>query len=159
MFSLDKESGKKGKPKSETWKQSDIWGPHYWFFLMTIALSYPENPNAIIKRKYYDFLTNLPIFIPNPEIGDKFSRILDKYPISPYLDNRDSFVKWVHFIHNKINVLLGKPEITFSEAMDNYMAQYNAPVLRTFIDNRMKKYIIYTIVILSFLFLAYVLYK
>ena len=134
------------------------WGPHYWFFIMTIALSYPDNPNAVIKRKYYDLLTNLPIFIPNPEIGDKFSRILDKYPVTPYLDNRDSFVKWVHFIHNKINVLLGKPEITFSEAMDNYMAQYNPPVLRTFMDNRIKKYVIYTVILLTFVMIAYLFY-
>ena len=29
----------------------DIWGPHYWFFLHTVAESYPETPNAVTKRK------------------------------------------------------------------------------------------------------------
>ena len=39
----------------------NIWGPHYWFFLHTLALTYPETPNDVIKKKYYDFYQNLPI--------------------------------------------------------------------------------------------------
>jgi hypothetical protein len=103
---------------------SEVWGPNYWFFLMTLALSYPNNVNAVVKRKYYDFISNLPIFIPNSEIAHKFSNLLDKYPVSPYLDNRESFVKWVHFIHNKINDSLGKEEISYAQAIDNYLSLY-----------------------------------
>jgi len=101
-----------------------VWGPHYWFFLMTIALSYPESPNSVTKRKYYDFILNLPLFIPNAEIGNKFSSLLDKYPVSPYLDTRESFVKWVHFIHNKVNILIGKEEISYQTALDDYLREY-----------------------------------
>jgi hypothetical protein len=101
-----------------------VWGPHYWFFLMTIALSYPESPNSVTKRKYYDFILNLPLFIPNAEIGNKFSSLLDKYPVSPYLDTRESFVKWVHFIHNKVNVMIGKEEISYQTALDDYLREY-----------------------------------
>jgi len=36
--------------------EPDVWGPHYWFFLHTIAHSYPESPNAVTKRKYYDLI-------------------------------------------------------------------------------------------------------
>ena len=28
-----------------------IWGPHYWFFLDTIAMTYPNHPNAVTKKK------------------------------------------------------------------------------------------------------------
>ena len=28
----------------------EIWGPHYWFVLYTIALSYPLKPNDISKK-------------------------------------------------------------------------------------------------------------
>ena len=28
----------------------DIWGPHYWFVLYTIAISYPINPNDVTKK-------------------------------------------------------------------------------------------------------------
>ena len=60
-----------------------VWGPHYWFFMMSVALSYPDFPNDATKRKYYDFFMNLPIFIPDPEMGNQFSKMLDKYPLIP----------------------------------------------------------------------------
>ena len=80
-----------------------VWGPHYWFFIHTVAESYPLHPNEITRRKYYDFIQNIPLFIPVPEMGNKFSQMLDKYPVTPYLDNRESFVRWTHFIHNKLS--------------------------------------------------------
>ena len=102
----------------------DVWGPHYWFFLHTIAESYPKNPNDVTKRKYYDLIQNIPLFIPIQEMGNKFSEMLDKYPVSPYLDNRDSFVRWMHFIHNKFNVLLGKEEMSLPMALEKYRSEY-----------------------------------
>ena len=72
----------------------------------------------MILFRIYRFL------IPNPEIGDKFSGLLDQFPVSPYLDSRDSFIRWVHFMHNKINKILEKPEISLFAALDNYRAKY-----------------------------------
>ena len=132
------------------------WGPHYWFFLMTIALSYPDNVNSVIKRKYYDFITNLPIFIPNAEIGNKFSHLLDKYPVSPYLDNRDSFVKWVHFMHNKINHLLGKEEISYDAALENYFAEYRPKPIYLSEKIKWKKFAIVGVFIFICLLLIYI---
>jgi hypothetical protein len=77
---------------------SAVWGPHYWFFIQTLALSYPDSPNEIIKRKFYDFFLNLPLFIPDVEMGQKFSTLLDKYPVASYLGSKDSLVRWVVFI-------------------------------------------------------------
>ena len=41
-----------------------IWGPHYWFFLHTISHTYPLYPNEVTKKKYYDLIQNMPLFIP-----------------------------------------------------------------------------------------------
>jgi len=136
-----------------------VWGPHYWFFLMTIALSYPDTPTAVTKRKYYDFIQNIPIFIPNFEIGNKFSHLLDKYPVSPYLDNRESFVKWIHFIHNKINEILGKPEISYDEAIASYFAQYKPTSILLTEKTHTRKYLLSVCVFLLFLFLIYMYYE
>ena len=102
----------------------EIWGPKYWFFLYTIALTYPLSPNDVSKKKYYDFFQNFPLFIPDPKIGNTFSQFLDYYPVTPYLDSRESMIKWVHFIHNKINIYLGKPEVTYYDAMNKYYENY-----------------------------------
>ena len=94
-----------------------IWGPHYWFVLHTIALNYPLHPNETSKKKYYDFIQNLPIFIPIADMGNSFSRLLDKYPVTPYLDSRDSFIKWMYYIHNQVNISLDIPEKSLEEAL------------------------------------------
>jgi hypothetical protein len=104
-----------------------IWGPPLWHTLFTFALAYPLQPNAITKRKYYDFIQNLPLFLPNAEIRKTFGALIDEYPVQPYLKTRDSFVHWVHFIHNRVNKMTGRPEITLYEAMDRYYAQYKTP--------------------------------
>ena len=82
-----------------------IWGPHFWFVLHTLAISYPHHPNAVTKKKYYELIQNLPLFIPVETIGNDFIKILDTYPVTSYLDDRESLIKWMHFIHNKINIL------------------------------------------------------
>ena len=101
-----------------------VWGPHFWFFLHTIAHSYPIHPNEVTKRKYYDTIQNMPLFIPVSDIGDRFSGLLDKYPVSPYLGSRESFVRWVHFIHNKINEKLEKPQISLNDFFVKYYDEY-----------------------------------
>lgn len=108
-----------------------VWGPHYWFVLHTIALKYPLNPNTTIKKKYYDFIQNLPLFIPIEDFGNLFSSFLDKYPVTPYLDSRESFVKWMHFIHNKINIYLGVPTLTSTEAMTAYYEHYKPKAVKS----------------------------
>jgi FAD-linked sulfhydryl oxidase len=103
-----------------------VWGPHYWFFLHTLAMTYPHHPNAVTKKKYYEFIQNLPLFLPVEEISGEFSKLIDKYPITPYLDNRDSFVRWMHFIHNKINEKLEKPTISLNEFFVEYYNEYKS---------------------------------
>jgi hypothetical protein len=137
----------------------DVWGPHYWFFLHTVAESYPVTPNAVTKRKYYDLIQNMPMFIPIQEMGNKMSEMLDKYPVTPYLDTKESFVRWVHFLHNKFNVLLGKEEMSLREALDKYRDQYKPkPVFLADVSHIRKHYIHFTL-ILCCLFFIYVYSK
>ena len=101
-----------------------VWGPHYWFVLHTIALTYPEWPTDVAKKKYYDFIQNLPLFLPQSESGGGLAAFLDRYPPTPYLDSRDSFRRWIHFLHNKINTAMGRPEISREEADTAYWMHY-----------------------------------
>tara|TARA_Y100000591_G_scaffold298592_1_gene290508 strand:+ start:926 stop:1360 length:435 start_codon:yes stop_codon:yes gene_type:complete len=138
----------------------EIWGPHYWFFIYTIALSYPLNPNEITKKKYYDFIQNLPIFIPISEIGNTFSVFLDKYPVTPYLDSRESFIKWVHFIHNKLNIYLKKPEISYYKAMDNYYENYKVKEIKKREEKKNKhKYVFASTIIILIIVILILLFN
>ena len=109
-----------------TYLDPKIWGPHYWFFIHTVAMTYPIRPNAVTKKKYYEFIQNLPLFIPIENISGEFSKLIDKYPVMPYLDNRESLIRWTHFIHNKINQKLEKPQISLSDFYIKYYEEYKS---------------------------------
>jgi hypothetical protein len=135
-----------------------IWGPHYWFFLHTVAMTYPHHPNAVTKKKYYEFVQNIPIFIPVEEISKDFEKLLDIYPITPYLDNRDSFVRWMHFIHNKINEKLEKKQITLNEFFVQYYNQYKSQNEQLANYYKFREKIIYGGILTSILVAIYYLY-
>jgi len=128
-----------------------VWGPHYWFFLHTISICYPLRPNSITKKKYYEFIQNIPMFIPIESIATYFSKLLDEYPITPYLDTRDSFIRWMWFIHNKINQKLEKPTISLSKFYEYYYEQYKPNDLKMREYYRMKNKIIYFVLIVIFI--------
>jgi hypothetical protein len=138
---------------------SAVWGPHYWFFLHTVARTYPDAPNEISKRKYYDLIQNMPLFIPNEEMGNNFSKLLDKYPVTPYLDNKDSFIRWVHFIHNKINHTIGKEEVSYMAAMDKYNSEYKPKPIYLSEKINFRKHYIHISLLLALLGLIYIYYE
>ena len=120
----------------------NVWLPHLKFTLQTMAVTYPKNPNDVSIKKYYDFIQNLPVFIPMDPIGNNFLDLLDKYPVTPYLSSRMSFMKWIHFIFNKINKKLKKKEIGFYEDLENYYEEYKPKEMKNKeVAKTRKKYI------------------
>ena len=119
-----------------------VWLPHLKFTLQTLATTYPSRPNDVSKRKYYDLIQNLPLFFPLEPMGDNFLKLLDKYPVTPYLSSRMSFMKWVHFIFNKIQEQLEQPVEDFYESLEKYYEEYKPKEIRTKqIAETRKKYI------------------
>lgn len=136
-----------------------VWGPHYWFTLHTIALNYPLYPNDVSKKKYYEFVQNIPMFIPDLTISDNFSKILDRYPVTPYLDSRESFIKWMHFIHNKINHFLEKDDVEMIDALNTYYINYKPKEVILKDTIRMKERYIYIGVISAISITSIYLYR
>ena len=133
-----------------------VWGPIYWNFLHHIAWSYPENPNKVTKRKYYDLIQNFPLFIPDQEMGNHFAELLDRHPVSPYLDSRASFIRWTHYIHNKVNVYLGKDEISFLAGLEQFKGQYKPKYVKLMENFHIQKHYIYVVfIILAAIFIYY----
>jgi hypothetical protein len=51
--------------------------------------------------------------------------LLADYSVTPYLDSRKDFIKWMHFIHNKINERLEKPKMTLEDHYRDMAQKYN----------------------------------
>jgi hypothetical protein len=135
-----------------------VWGPPFWFFLHTVCLTYPHHPNAITKKKYYDLMQNLPVFLPNDRFGNDFLQLLETYPVSAYLDNRDSLVKWIHFIHNKVNAKLEKPTISLNEFYYRYYEAYKPKDIQLRETYRWREKILYTVIVLAVVSISAYLY-
>jgi hypothetical protein len=135
-----------------------VWGPHFWFFFHTIALTYPRNPSSTVKKKYYEFLTNLDLFLPDPSYGKNYKQLITLYPLAPFLDNRDSLVKWTNLIHNKINKKLEKKTVTLHEFYETY---YDANSKPNTIDLNFKNYkmrflwLLFILVLIAFIAIFY----
>ena len=136
-----------------------VWGPHYWFFLHTIALTYPISPNEVMRKKYYDFIQNLPLFLPIPEIGNEFSKMIDRYPVTPYLESRQDFIKWMHFIHNKINISLSLPEKTIEETMTEYYELYKPKAVKDAEERKRREKLIFLVGIIIIIIISIYLYN
>ena len=141
-----------------TYLDPKIWGPHYWFFIHTVAMTYPIRPNAVTKKKYYEFIQNLPLFIPVESLSGEFSKLIDKYPVTPYLDNRESLIRWTHFIHNKINQKLEKPQISLSEFYIKYYEEYKPQNVKMLEYYKMREKAIYCGIIVTIAGGIYYLY-
>ena len=75
-------------------------------------------------------------------IGNNFLELLDKYPVTPYLSSRMSFMKWIHFIFNKINKKMKKPQTEFYEDLEKYYEEYKPKDMKNKeIAKTRKKYI------------------
>ena len=145
---------------SYNYNDPKIWSSHYWFVLHTIALNYPVNPNNVCKKKYYNFIQTVPLLIPNENFSNLFTNLLDKFPVTPYLDSRESFIKWVHFIHNKINVFIGKREITYREALEKYYENYIPRNIKIQKDKKHReKYIFFSSIVFLIIVIIFILYN
>tara|TARA_B100001059_G_scaffold236577_1_gene287912 strand:+ start:1602 stop:2033 length:432 start_codon:yes stop_codon:yes gene_type:complete len=129
----------------------EIWLPQLKFTLQTIALYYPKNPNEITIRKYYNLVQNLPVFFPEEPIGNTMRKILDDFPVQPYLNSKTSFMKWIHFVFNKINKKLEINTKSFYESLEEYYKNYKPREILNKEQIRQKKKYMYIFSVVLFL--------
>lgn len=122
-----------------------IWSPHLWFSLITLSMKYPKYPTELIKKQYYSYIHNLPLFYPYDDFDVIFTKLLKKYPLSPYLDTNLDFLKWLNFIRNKTDEIYNIESKSINETIVDYYNQYeNINIKKRYIS--LKKYITVSII-------------
>ena len=128
--------------------------------LQTISVLYPQYPNDVTKKKYYDTIQNLPVFLPDYPIGKEFIKMLNKYPVTPYLSSRESFMKWVHFIMNKIKIKMEWEQDDFFDSLEKYYDNYKPKeLINKQKYKKRKQYIMIGTIIFMILLILYLLKK
>ena len=101
-----------------------IWSPHMWFSLMTLCISYPKTPTDLVKKQYYTYIHNLPLFYPYDSFDTRFEMLIKQYPLLPYLDSNVSFLKWLNFIQNKTNELYDIKPQPLNDSITEYYRNF-----------------------------------
>lgn len=96
-------------------------------FIKIICFYYSKTPNETLKKKYYDVLSNIPIFYPNAVFTNEYLSLLDSNPLSSFLDNKTDLLHWCHFIENQILKKYGIQTQNYASWILDYNKRYEKP--------------------------------
>ena len=89
--------------------QTFMWGPALWHFLHIMSFNYPVHPSERDKENYYNFLISLRNVLPCKYCRNNFFDNLRQTDFrEAVFENRDSFSRFVHRLHDNVNRMLGK---------------------------------------------------
>ena len=105
---------------------SDIWGRKGWFFIDTSVLSYPENPSNEIKENYYLFFKSFKYILPCAKCRNHYEIFLNNNPLTnEILSSKNNLIKWVLKLHNNVNIINNKKEISYDDFIKYYDNRYS----------------------------------
>jgi len=141
--------------------EPQVWGPHGWFFLHSITMAYPDKPTKKDRENFSNFFHLLPAVLPCEVCQNHFRQYLAELPIEPALKNKQTLVEWLINIHNKTNMSLGKPTMTYEQVIEKYKTDYangQSQCVKA-LDNKNNSNYIGIIIISVFLLLLLVIWK
>jgi len=103
----------------------EIWGPPTWMFLHSVSLAYPKNPLEEDRKNYSKFFNNLQPVLPCYKCSMNYLHHIQEDPVENHLDNKESLVKWLIGMHNKVNKLNNKDILSYDEVIDKYKNIYS----------------------------------
>ena len=127
----------------------EAWGKPTWQALHYIALGFPKNPSTQDKVNYQMFYENFYKVIPCTECSQHYKDNLKTMPVEKYLVDNEKLFEWTVNMHNIVNKILGKHELTLTEAKVNYIEK------KIDVSFNLVTYV----VVVSIIVLLYILFK
>ena len=108
---------------------SNIWGPKAWFFIDTIILSYPDNPNYEDIKIFKQFILSLEKLLPCEKCRKHFGEFVNKNPLDEsILSSKPNLIKWILKCHNSVRKIQKKDEITLDDFYNYYIKNANLQI-------------------------------
>lgn len=129
----------------------EIWGPGAWLFLHSITLNYPNSPTQVDKKIHSDFFNLLGKVLPCSTCKQHYQSNNNNLPVQFNLQSKETLVKWLIEIHNKVNKMKNKPIINYDEFIKIYKDLYkNKHESITYYKNKniLQKKIIYSLLLI-----------
>jgi len=116
----------------------EMWGPYGWTFLGYVALGFPDNATLEDRIAYGQMFKNLWRVLPCQKCADNYRRHLKEVPpIEDFMTSGIKLFEWVWKVHNIVNKELGKPQISFEEALETMK---NGGVYRAGMNNKIESF-------------------
>lgn len=95
-----------------------------WMFLGMIGRNFPVQPTNQDKINYHEYLTALGNVLPCRACRENFKKnlITSGYDPEVHLQSRQAFSRFINHLHNTVNMMLGKPTVSYYEHRDFYEA-------------------------------------
>ena len=95
----------------------DVWGPIFWNAMHIVSLAYPANPTEEEKAGTRAFFESLTTVLPCPICREHYKEKIVASP--PAVNSKGELIVWVWEIHNEVNKMLQKPEMS----MEDFLAR------------------------------------
>ena len=104
----------------------NIWGPKAWFFLHSVTLAYPENPNEKQQMDMYNFFMSIRDILPCDVCKIHYGENIGDGKVLRFaVRHKSSLVNWLIQIHNNVNALNNKKILTKNDVLSYYRLAYN----------------------------------
>jgi len=77
-----------------------FWGPSGWRLLHTITFAYIPRTDKLAVREMF---TLLPFVLPCKYCRTSLAEYMDRHPLEPALESRETLTRWLWKIHNEVN--------------------------------------------------------
>jgi len=99
------------------------FGPHYWYMLHNMSLNYQMNPTRVARQKMRAFVEVLPYLLPCRNCSEHAKEFMASADLDKALTNRKTLFTFMWNFHNHVNKRLGKPQMSFKDALDLYKSK------------------------------------
>ena len=126
------------------------WGKAGWKLAHYISLAYPDNPTKEEQESMYMFFKYFGLNLPCWSCRVHYNGHWKKLPLTDdILKSREKLIKWVIDLHNEVNISLGKPTMSYEDAINMYMY----PDEENGIDKNMKNLFILLVIFVIIIFI------
>lgn len=103
-----------------------IWGPHAWAFMHSVTLAYPKEPTRTDKINYRNFFHAIHPVLPCDSCRRHAAQNMQSVPLTDEaLASRTSLVRWCIDLHNEVNKMGHKKQLSIEDALDSIGSMYD----------------------------------
>jgi cytidine deaminase len=102
--------------------QTTNWGPSFWYFFHTTAVSYVDNPTPEMRNVMRQFIVSIPIFLPCAACRQHAMIYLEsrQNQFDWAVASRANLFEFFWAFHNHVNAITGKAQMSLIQAQCDY---------------------------------------